>query len=223
MKSRIKRKRKITKRKRKIIKINNTKKGGNNSTIHYLQNDCITQINSIHFQANKLIYISDGADFLTNENKLRLYINKSYNNYKSLSNSDICLLFPYFELKKVLTKHSFVKNGSKLLLLIASNMDNVSDKTDIVVGIAQFNIKLGESINEPVLYLENICTAKNTTINCKFGKILFDKITEIMKFNGINRLELKSFDENSTNFYRTNGYTEFTGPLDDYLHFYKEI
>jgi hypothetical protein len=207
---------KTNKCKRKTRKKGKREKMGGN--IH-LENDCITQIQGVHYKASTLIHLSNQSY----DNKMRLYINKCYQNYKLLSNSDICLLFPYFELKKVMSKPSFVKNNSQLIILIASNIDSNIVKNDILVGIAQFTIRMGESgNNELVVYLENICTAKNTTVNCKFGKILFDKIQEIMKSEGITRIEVKSFDESSTLFYRVNGYTEFLLD-DDSLHFYKDL
>lgn len=98
-----------------------------------------------------------------------------------------------------------------------------------MVGIAQFYYKPSDMDGRQVLYLDNLCTLQlskdeKTSSNCKLGNTMLQQMYSIASNNGVQRLELKSFNENSTAYYEYIGYKEFE-PLepDEYKHFYHDF
>jgi len=171
--------------------------------------DCFATYKDSIYAPYRTIRIKNATKFISNAPSLMRYINKCSRQIES----DLCILFPRFKIKKKLLNPYYVEHNCELLVWIGKKEDG----DDCILGMAQFCIQ--ESYTNPsesVLYVVNLCALKQSESEkiarenrCRLGRTILEKLYQIGREKGCPRLELKSFDVNSTKFYIDLGYTPF--------------
>lgn len=180
------------------------------------------------YTVNRFLHIIDGNDFIEKYDSILRYLNKC--NWPS----PLCELFSgssgsRFNVKKRMKELRYQRTQAQMLIYLARKTGEQSHKNDKMVGIAQFYYKSSDMEDHQVLYLDNLCTLQlskdeKTSSNCKLGNTMLQHLYSIASTNGVRRLELKSFNDNSTSYYKHIGYTEFEPSVpDEYKHFYHDF